>query len=431
MLNHLMQATNKPEKILVSSKTWKADAKSFGMILMGDSSLYSENPDFNSDIHIPNVDIHDILEFLRQPENTPLNKKARHIVVGHEHGVENNKCHFQIFIDFGVRIHRIMRPFDFELNSSKILGIFQPTKKSAEALADYCKKGGDFVEWFDPAYDLVKNDDDAYWGGLISEGKTTAEAIESMKTNRPKDLLFFGDRIKKNFEQLVESKPIPPFEWVIPTHLYERADREYSMDSNELNVEKEKCIAIRNWLNQHCFPVGTQRRKCLFLYSVKRGVGKSQFARRLVNDPAYYIYNRTAIDGGEFERKQKTAKIVIIDDVKFVDGDREMWKALISGEETQIVSKYFNFTFSHGLPCIIITNEISTLNFWLESPMFNTQCVFVNFDSYMGPDGTQMKELRFVETHFDPDFESVLLEYRKKKKTRIEDKEFNNNFKKY
>ena len=417
----------KPDKIVVSGKSWKADAMSFGMVLMGDSSLYSENPEDNIDIHIPHVNKEDILEFLQEAKNTPLNKKPRHIVVGHEHGVENNKCHFQVFIDFKVRVQRIMKPFDFTLKDAKILAIYQPTRKTPEALAEYCRKGNDFTEWHDPDFEM-KGNDETYWAQLISQSKTVSEAVESLKVNKPKDLLFFGDRIKKNFETLVEAKPVPDFEWVIPQHIYDRADRDYSTDDLSLNIEKDKCIAIRNWLNLHCFPENVARRKALFLYSIKRGVGKSQFAKRLVSDPAYYIYNRSAIDGAEFERKQKLAKLVIIDDVKFVEGDREMWKALISGEETQIVSKYYNFTFKHGLPCIIITNELSTIDFWLQSSMFNTQCVFINFDSYMGPDGTQMRELQFVETHFDPDFQTILEEYRNKKKQRKDNENFKNNF---
>ena len=37
--------------------------------------------------------------------------------------------------------------------------------------------------------------------------------------------------------------------------------------------------------------------------------------------------------------------------------DREMWKALVTGEPTSIREAYCNEEFKHGLPTIITTNN--------------------------------------------------------------------------
>lgn len=402
-------------KIYVDHRPWLADAKAFGLILMGDNSIYELDPEANKDIHIPNIKKDDVLEYFLSPLNeTPIKEALQKIVIGHEHGVENNKCHFQIYIEFKKRIHRQIKPFDCKINGTTLLGIYQPMKKRKEALINYCKKDGDFIEWEDKPASFTN--DSAYWSSLISQSSNAIDVIESMKINRPKDLLFFGDRIKKNFENLVEVVQPQEFAWVLPQHLMELADKDPESVTHSEFFFQRKCKAIQSWINDYLIPEKMSRRKALFLYSEKRGVGKSQFAKRLVNDPLYYIYNRTSINAEEFERKQKTARLVIIDDVKFVEGDREMWKALISSEETQIVSKYYNLTFKHGLPTIIITNELSTIAFWTDSAMFKTQCIFINIEQYMGPPATQIKELEKIETHFDPDFEAVLDAYKLKKK---------------
>lgn len=52
------------------------------------------------------------------------------------------------------------------------------------------------------------------------------------------------------------------------------------------------------------------------------------------------------------------ADILILDDMLFVDSkDREMWKALVTGEATSIREAYCNEDFKHGLPTIITTNN--------------------------------------------------------------------------
>jgi hypothetical protein len=96
-----------------------------------------------------------------------------------------------------------------------------------------------------------------------------------------------------------------------------------------------------------------------------------------------------------------------------------MWKALIAGESVNINTKYHNFNWKGGLPCIILTNEIGTAHYWTNSDLFNTQCVFVNIRRYMGPTGTRPEFLCRYEEHFDFDMKAQIdewvLEKQKKK----------------
>ena len=132
--------------------------------------------------------------------------------------------------------------------------------------------------------------------------------------------------------------------------------------------------------------------------------------------PSYYIYCRNSLDASEFKRKASTAKLIILDDVRFIGNDVEMWKALISGEELNINTKYHNYFWKGGLPCIVMTNDLSTTAFWTSSPMFNTQCCFVNIRDYMGPPGTRPSFLDRVECYFDDEFSRALAEEKDRKK---------------
>lgn len=176
------------------------------------------------------------------------------------------------------------------------------------------------------------------------------------------------------------------------------------MENEENKREElyEKYEYIYKWFNKYCLPEGEFRRKALFLFSFTGGYGKSYFARGLVpelglcNSP-YYVYCRGTLDASEFRLKKKFAKLVIIDDVGYVDKDMEIWKALAVGEPTNIRTPYHNLCWNKSLPCIFLSNNKKTFLYWVTNEDLKSRCVFVSIDDYIGPPGTENKTYQKFE----------------------------------
>jgi len=158
----------------------------------------------------------------------------------------------------------------------------------------------------------------------------------------------------------------------------------------------------------------------LFLVSVERGLGKSEFAKRLVPHESYYIYCRNSLDAAEFIRKESTAKLIILDDVSYIGNEKEMWKALVSGETVNINTKYHNFKWKGGVPCIVLTNELSTAHFWITTEAFKTQCCFVNVRNYLGPPGTRPEFFNQTSINFDIQFQYDLEQWHANNKKKLD-----------
>lgn len=67
----------------------------------------------------------------------------KNIFVGHEHGDKNKKCHYQCCLFFLVAVKRDWQPAVFIYKGKRILIMFQ-VAKNGHAIANYCKKEGDF-----------------------------------------------------------------------------------------------------------------------------------------------------------------------------------------------------------------------------------------------------------------------------------------------
>lgn len=394
----------------MESNNSKIDGRAFGFVVYMEPNQYRETVGENRGIHIRN-DKDKFYTYICQHFETTFNNKPVNIVIGHEHGDDKGKCHYQCFVKFEKRIHRLLKPSVLEVNEEKLLVIYQNAKRP-DALRQYCKKGGDFFEWPED-----KSDRKNVWDSIIRDRDVgSADVIERLAVCDPKTLLLYGDKIIKNYNSLVKIDDLPEFSWSFPSHL----DSLISSDSVEPAV-KFKVEKIKKWFVDNC-EATCVRRQALFLISEERGVGKTYFAKNLVNHESYYIYCRGSLDAGEFMKKEKTAKFIILDDVSYIGNDREMWKALISGEGCQINTKFYNYSWSGGIPCIVLTNEISVASYWLNSEMFRTQCVFVNVNFYLGVEGTRPEFLGRVSNYFDDDFNEKLTNYNETRKFNINSK---------
>lgn len=382
---------------------FKADTKTLGIVIYGEPCEYEKTEEF----HIP-VTKEKICYILTDKIKKEFLNEVESIIVAHEHGEDKKKCHYQCCIRLAKRLNRNLTPFKFDFEEKTYLGMYQKAR-NPDALWNYCKKEGDF--FIEEPLEQKGN----VWEQLV--GKRTfekKEIINLLAKEDPKTLLMWGDKINNNYEALVKEEELPPFSWCFPEHLLNMINEEVEIGSDAM-YDQDKIKAMYCWFNNFCLPENLLRRQALFLVSLTRGVGKSEFAKRLVPHPSYYIYCRGSLDAAEFKLKESTAKLIILDDISYIGNEREMWKALIAGETVNINTKYHNFKWKGGLPCIVLTNEMSTVEFWSGSDHFKTQCCFINLNSYIGPPGTRPLFLNRVETHFDPLFEEMIEDYRKKK----------------
>ena len=401
-------------------------AKSFGIVIYMDDSVYKDDPNLNMEIHFPVAKDIVFYNLLKTFYNKGIcNKNALdYAIVAHEHGDKERKCHMQIFLTFDKKIQRQIKPGNFMINDVTYLYMAQNAKTPAK-LRNYCRKTGDFVEFMpqssikdvlkennmidelvdvDDPYDLLLNKED------LSDKQIKSIFKNCQVTEYKKDFMSNSKKIYETYNTYIKiEKEVPDFKWQFPQHIFKHVeDFSDSIDSKSITFVK-----LYTWFKTYCEPEGYFRRKALFLFSLKGGVGKSYFARSLVpeisicNSP-YYVYCRGSLDASEFMRKDKTAKLVILDDVNYIDKDIEIWKALTVSEPTNIRSPYYNFPWKHSLPCIMLSNNIKTLKYWLEAEDLKTRCLFIGIDFYIGPPETDKAENHRTDSFLSCDIQTKL-----------------------
>ena len=409
----------------------KINSKSFGIVSYMDESMYKNDPEIDQYIHFPVKKEVFMLMLLKNFYNLGIgkNNSLEEIVIGHEHGDKDAKCHMQIFIMFGNRIKRQIKPNSFEIDGIKYLYMAQTTKTPAK-LRNYCKKDKDFYEFLPSKsikeilkeknlLDELMDVDDPYDVLLNKENLTDNQIKNIFKncsiTEYKKDYMTNSKKIYETYNNYVKIEvEIPEFKWNFPKHIYTYLEDNYDVENKYTKVYTK----LYGWYKTYCEPEGYFRRKALFLFSLQGGVGKSYFARSLVpeisicNSP-YYVYCRGSLDGSEFLRKNKTAKLVILDDINYIDKDIEIWKALTVSEPTNIRSPYYNFPWKHSLPCVMMSNNIKTLKYWMEAEDLKSRCIFVGVDFYIGPPGTDKEENHTVDSFLTNDIHSKLEQPRK------------------
>ena len=400
MINNLPIKSDETE--ISTKQRNRIRAVSFGLVALAEPSYYSL-PD--PDLLVPDleeekrckeanllqempVSIREFLESLRVYMNELFSNvcKVKNILAGHEHGEDLGKAHFQCLVDMTSSTNFTPKPASIMVGDVKILIIMQPCN-NRKGLEIYCKKENKF-EWLNESkveYIYKKNkageDTDKIdaFGTIVRNRDTIGEeAATDLCLSHESRSYFMGCKnVQTAIQSIVKSDRIP-FEWTWPDHM-----------------TKEEYPTIHKWFHSYCLD-NPDRRKALLLYSEERGTGKTRFAKSLVNDPGYYAYYRSTIF------KQPTGKdprMLILDDMSYTGGEdkKEMWKALVAGEDVTIREAYAHWDWDYRVPCIITTNNRKFVQYLASSTDFKTQIVFYEVKGYMGPPGSRPEAIDKVE----------------------------------
>ena len=390
--------SNNKKVLLISNKSF-----CIGVVCYMEKDKYSNKED-NKDIHFPytpNPEIYpdiikNIFEYLS-------GKKIKKIVVGHEHGKENNKCHLQCCIFFKEQLQKKIYPsyFILKVNGVEYKVLYMQQKaRNAYAMENYCKKEGDFSEYVAEPIDLVKNDKgkvQAFATIVKNKGLMSQEDIENLLfTYDPRSMFTNYRNISQVIPKFSSDLIGEEFQWVLPKHL-----DEYTIPTTDKYGEPKRVKFMPiflKWFNENC-NCGDQfkRKKALCLYSKHRSLGKTEFAKRLVNDPKYLLMFSNTFTSFDATNK----KLLLLDDMAIIQNNqKEMWKNLVAGVDTTIRGCYINIEYKANLPCIITTNNLDMVYIFATDNMFNTQVVIIEVDTYMGPEGTKPDNLFKVEQYF-------------------------------
>lgn len=367
--------------------------KSIGVVIYMQKRDYKENADENKSIHIRDANAPSFLALIIKKIFEEMYKsKIIELIMGHEHGTKNNKCHLQIIINFENMFRKIMKPgaMKIKYNSQYTCLVFMQQKtKNPHALKNYCLKerdatitrGDNEILKFEP-----KDTESPFTYIRDNYNKITVEeARQCLLESDPK--LYFKNC--SNFEmaikKIVVAEPKVEFRWMpIPEYL-----KEYYLPDGSTFYDK-----FNEWYTKYCINGNElDRKKAICLYSRQRSMGKSYFARHLVSDPGYVLeFNNTFC--WKENMNKGIYRLLLLDDMGIISANNKaMWKSLVASEPTTLRGAWLNEPFNERLPCIITTNDIEMIKIFRDDPLFNTQVSIIEIPKYLGAPGTQREDL--------------------------------------
>lgn len=369
------------------------NSKTIGMVFYMESG-YSRNIDENYEIHIPQASRPSPYAVVIQKMiNAILGYKVRQVIVGHEHGDLNGKCHLQVAVEFNEKITKLLNPGKVCVIKNNVvlttMLFMQQVSYSSYKLKEYCKKDGDFT-LLDESLNIVevKNDKDKLdVFKTIVENKeklTSEDALEMLQRKTSREYFVNFANVNKAVRSLI-CDPLPEFKWGDFSYL-----KEFTIPMGNMRVGFYPIF--KKWFDENCV-ANPERKIALCLYSAKRGLGKTMFARNMVNNKGYLLeYNNTFDERGL--TTEEPYKLLLLDDMKDIDSKNvQMWRSLVASQKTTIRDAYCNEIYDLGLPCVITTNSVKMITRFTKDPLFYTQVITIEIDSYMGPPGTYDERL--------------------------------------
>ena len=403
----------------------KLSTKSLGLVIYMDKSRYKNNPEEDSHIHFPYNNKVFGLVVLKWFQSLVPNQKPKELIVNHEHGDINKKCHKQIFLKFNSKIQCHVRPSFFDLNGQRYLCMGQAANSEVK-LRQYCMKKDEITKErffnFDFSAQLKIGE---YINLVESDGLNELNEAQIKMKDQTMDMLFEVDELndktykeiyknagphakevmirdRKNILELRKifdntNKEEQVFEWHYPQHALDY------MNSNDDSLSRVYEICYK-WFKKYCInnnpddhSLGS-RKKALLIYGL-RNKGKTTFIKSFIDTPDAdvakslpIVYCRQNIAAKNFMDKEKTARLLILDDVHFISKQKEMIKALMVGESVNIESKHVdNYIWPKSIPCVILTNNPYAFVYLTTSVEFKTELYAIATSAYLGPIGTEPK----------------------------------------
>ena len=366
--------------------------QSIGVVMYLQKNEYKENNEENKLIHIRDAASPSFLALVIKKIFEELYQtKIKNLIMGHEHGEKNSKCHLQIIINFDKPFRKIMKPGAMKLkydNQYTCLIFMQQKTRNSHALRNYCLKERDATIVKDDEFTKYepKEDDNPFIYIRDNYNKITIdEAREKLLQTDPEAYFRNCNNFESAIRKIVVDEPKVPFKWMpIPEYL-----KDYILANGENFYD-----VFNTWYQKYCINgENIERKKALCLYSKNRSMGKSYFVRHLVSDPAYILeFNNTFC--WKKNMNKGIYKLLLLDDMgSITTTNKAIWKSLVASEPTVLRGAWLNEPFNERLPCIITTNDIEMIKLFRDSKLFNTQVAIIEITKYMGTPGTQREDL--------------------------------------
>ena len=411
-----------------SQKITRSYCSSLAMAIYAEPSFYPASIDECFGTHLPGItdplyrDIYTkVIEtfFLEM-----FGREVKQIVMGHEHG-EKGKCYIQVCVSFNFTFQGIIKPGYFTIEDEtkplfdgvKFLYMNQKAKYTL-ALSSYWKKGGDYFfknnEKEKGHNEESKKIEESFFNDTANEQFFCNTLTKNLKNNNYKSFeINLGNKENelephdKNIKKLNNNSNLSLFNNTSFKNEINEKIEHFSPNKSNLvpppfswipnNEIFEKYPLIKKWFFQYASPQNLPKRKALLLYSDFPFLGKTEFSKRLINNPIYYVLMKNQFKVPDIKI---APKLGILDNLCNILDNHQTFQNLITGQRALIVEKEINYYWEYEIPWIITTRNWELVKFFYKSSEFNKFIIFVEIREYMGPNGTEPKELTEPEAWF-------------------------------
>ena len=391
---------------------------STALIIYADSSFYSSSESVNQTLHLPGVTNNEYrtvyLKLIETLFKSKYQCQPSRIVIGHEHDTKG-KCFLQVCCIFPSIFQKTLKLGSFTVESSYynlLNGVtFYFMKQKARytsAINQYIRKGGDYF--------TSGNSEEETSSSFRSKQNKRKKQMTLFSQNTP----FMNNRETKssslilhrtneitqdenvNNNMVVELDdidegltPLPSFSWVPNESVFTN----YPF--------------IKKWYELYAIPENLRKRKALLLYSDCPSLGKTEFAKRLVNNEAY-----CAIMQDKFQNVviKTPPKLGILDNLTCLPFNHQTFREIITGQRALVNENEMNFYWPYEIPWIITTRNWDLVKFLYKSDEFNKFIMFVEIRDYLGPKGTEPEGMNETEAWFSKDTWNFLKKEEEKRK---------------
>ena len=391
---------------------------STALIIYADFSFYSSSESVNQTLHLPGVTNNEYrtvyLKLIETLFKSKYQCQPSRIVIGHEHDTKG-KCFLQVCCIFPSIFQKTLKLGSFTVESSYynlLNGVtFYFMKQKARytsAINQYIRKGGDYFtsgnseEETSSSFRSKQNKRKKQMTlfsqntPFINNRETGSSSLILHRTNEITQDENVNNNMVVELDDIDEGlTPLPSFSWVPNESVF----TDYPF--------------IKKWYELYAIPENLRKRKALLLYSDCPSLGKTEFAKKLVNNEAYF-----AIMQDKFQNVviKTPPKLGILDNLTCLPFNHQTFREIITGQRALVNENEMNFYWPYEIPWIITTRNWDLVKFLYKSDEFNKFIMFVEIRDYLGPKGTEPEGMNETEAWFSKDTWNFLKKEEEKRK---------------